>query len=77
MTVVIVVARPSVMIGDMVERHREGVRSICTVYFRVTSISWSCSNDSRSSISTKLESVNKSIKSDLSSRIPARVHVSY
>ena len=30
MTVVIVVARPSVMIGDMVERYREGVRSICT-----------------------------------------------
>ena len=25
MTVVIVVARPSVMIGDMVERYREGV----------------------------------------------------
>ena len=75
MTVVIVVARPSVMIGDMVERHREGVRSIC-LYFRVTSISWSCSNDSRSSISTKLESVNRS-RSDLSSRIPARVHVSY
>ena len=40
MTVVIVVARPSVMIGDMVERYREGVRSICTLFFSISCSIW-------------------------------------